>query len=116
MAPKGWLTEAGPYPELGSRWGLEESTSGYAARTRHNVVHSDATVVFGDVTSSGSRLTLRTCTSAGKPCIVNPTPQALQEFVKRHAVVVLNVAGNRESVNPGIAMRVQQVIVEAFNE
>ena len=56
--PKGWLTEAGPRPDLGATYGLEEAeTAAYPERTERNVLASDGTVVFGDARSRGSMLT-----------------------------------------------------------
>ena len=43
--PKGWLTEAGPRPDLGATYGLEEAeTAAYPERTERNVLASDGTV------------------------------------------------------------------------
>ena len=71
--PKGWLTEAGPRPDLGATYGLEEAeTAAYPERTERNVLAADGTVVFGDARSRGSMLTARLCRRHGKPCLMVP--------------------------------------------
>ena len=66
--PKGWLTEAGPRPDLGATYGLEEAeTAAYPERTERNVLASDGTVVFGDARSRGSMLTARLCSGTASP-------------------------------------------------
>ena len=101
-APKGWMTEDGPYPALGHFYGLKEGPPGYPARTRLNVADSDATLLMGNPGSLGSALTCAICTDLNKPCLVNPTPAALMEWLDAHDVGILNVAGNRASKNPTI--------------
>ena len=71
--PKGWLTEAGPRPDLAVTYGLEEAeTAAYPERTERNVLASDGTVVFGDARSRGSMLTASLCQRHGKPCCMVP--------------------------------------------
>lgn len=115
-APKGYRTENGPDPSL-AEFGLEEHSSpGYEGRTKVNVVFADGTAIFGDVSSAGSRLTISLCERFECAYIKNPTPAELREWVQANQIVVLNVAGNRESVSPGIQERVRGIIVEAFGE
>jgi sugar/nucleoside kinase (ribokinase family) len=115
LAPLGFLTEDGPQPELGSRYGLEESSGGYDERTVANARAADATVVFArNPRSDGTRLTLETLKKLRKPCIVNPRPGELRAFLAEHDVRVLNVAGNRESIAPGLAAEVEHLLFEAF--
>jgi hypothetical protein len=114
IAPKGWVTEIGPRPILG-RYGLVQNTvEDYAARTRRNVLESDGTVLFFDNLNNGTRLTLEICHETGKPHIENPSPSELREWVEANAIRVLNVAGNRESVSPGIQEKVHRIVAEAF--
>lgn len=97
-APKGWLTESGPNPELGTKYGLKETGSlSYTTRTLMNVRDSDGTVLFGDMTSVGSAKTILYCDRTGKPWITNPTPERLAEWIRRYRIQELNVAGNRAS-------------------
>ncbi len=113
-APKGWRTDAGPAPWLAD-YGLREAASAdYTVRTRFNVMETDYTLIFGDVSSPGCRLTLRLCRELGKPHYVLPwrsgavAPRAADaDALGHHLHVVdariLNGAGNREKSQPGIA-------------
>jgi hypothetical protein len=97
-AAKGWITEDGPMEELLKSYGLKECPkAGYPARTRLNIQDSDGTVVFGELKSVGSALTVDLCDMMGKPCIVNPTPFMLLKFIGENNIQKLNVAGNRGS-------------------
>lgn len=114
-APKGWRTEDGPKPELGSVYGLVESVSAsYVVRTLQNVQQSDGTVVFGDVTSVGTRQTLQNCRVWEKPHVINPTSDQLRAWIVREQIRVLNVAGNRESTRPGIEREVTAVLMRGL--
>ena len=97
VAPRGWRTDDGPAPWLGTRYGLVEHavSDQYGPRTRENVRLSDATVIFSKGKSPGSALTMRYCGDLGKPFLLNPTVSELQEFILRRGIKVLNVAGNR---------------------
>jgi hypothetical protein len=115
FAPEGFLTEDGPQPELAARYGLEECSGGYDDRTVRNVRAGDATVLFARKPGSdGTRLTLDTLARLRKPHIINPTAAKLRDFLADHDVRVLNVAGNRESVAPGLAAEVEHLLYEAF--
>lgn len=115
-APKGWRTEKGPNIQLGVVYGLIEASSpDYTERTELNVLTSDGTVIFG-INSSGSKQTEEFCNDYRKPCLWIPWPKpgfmGNQEFkfrmwVERNGIHVLNVAGNRESRNPGIGDAVE---------
>lgn len=113
-APKGWRTEDGPAPWLAEYGLVEAESSNYQGRTLTNVRESDASVLFGDIESSGSALTIGCCVATGKPYLCNPDAHSLARWTHIGGWKVLNVAGNRESKNPGIAERVRAVLVEAF--
>jgi len=103
-APPGFGTEKGPDPTL-KDLGLVEGEPDpkiYPKRTRRNVEDSDGTLLMGETNSPGSRLTLRYCVDLRKPWIINPTPSDLKWWLTTYNIEVLNVAGNRESKNPGI--------------
>lgn len=120
--PKGFRTEIGSAPELAERFGLDELASDeYPPRTRYNVVDSDATIIFGRVTEPGSRLTKRMCQDSHKPCLVvedfdDRELRLVGEFIERYKVEVLNIAGNRESGNPGIQKKVRQFLLRALRK
>ena len=114
-APQHFMSERGTCLKLRDEYGLTEGlydSKVYPKRTRQNVEDSDATAIFGNVGSPGTRLTCSLCVELEKPWVVNPTAVDLLEFLEQHNVKVLNVAGNRESVNPGIQARVRNFLVE----
>ena len=84
FVPKGFLTEAGPRPDLAAEYGLEETdTSAYPERTERNVRPADGTVVFGDARSRGSMLTARLCRRHGKPCRTIPLDAAPDQAARQ---------------------------------
>jgi hypothetical protein len=97
MAPRHFRTETGPDERLRA-FGLTEHTSWhYAARTKANVGQSDGTVLFGDITQTGTQKTLQLCQKKNKPYLVNPTASELCNWLTDNQINVLNVAGNRGS-------------------
>lgn len=117
-APAGYRTEVGPAVELlRDTFGLVESESAdYAVRTAANVRDADGTVVFGDITSPGSKRTVAECRTANRPVCINPSPAELAEWIATHHIRVLNVAGNRERTTPGIGLRVLDIMVSALED
>lgn len=129
IAPSGWKTENGPAPWLAD-YGLEESDLGeYIDRTIDNLTIADGTVIFGK-RSPGSNRTEELCRVKRKPCLWIWYPEAywlsfpvsyeqkIEQFhmwLSLHEIKVLNVAGNRESVNPGICSWVQGFLEEALD-
>ena len=125
-APQGWLTEAGPQEELLRRFGLVEGEQpGYDTRTRANVLEADGTVIFGSYATGGSALTARLARNAGKPFfdVAFPKPKGKQdadevaefrEWLAENEIRTLNVAGNRESQNPGLQEFVRKFLIGAL--
>jgi len=106
--PAGRRAEDGSVPE---RYPLRETaSSGYAERTGRNVADSDATLVltFG-TPAGGTALTMQYCERLQRPLLVidGASMSAAQaagqaaRFVRERALIVLNVAGPRESEMPG---------------
>lgn len=94
--PRNYYTDDGPDLSL-IEFGVKESPFfGYPHRTEQNVKDSDATVLFGDLSSPGCRLTIKLCKKHGKPYFENPSPDELFSKIILYGVKVLNVAGNRE--------------------
>ncbi|MBX3431888.1 MAG: putative molybdenum carrier protein [Pirellulales bacterium] len=120
--PLGRLAEDGPLP---ARYRLRETESRhYAERTERNVRESEATVVFAlrrDL-SGGTRLTAESAEREGKPLLVltadecGPLEAAvlLRQFLSRHAVARLNVAGPRASQEPAIGAYVDAALTAAL--
>lgn len=107
--------------------GLRETTSrDYAPRTRLNVEETDGTLIFGTLTSVGTGLTIRRAEAAGKPLFKvmwrngelwphlvrgsGDTRGDLYAWAAIHEIRVLNVAGNRESRQPGIERAVRSFL------
>jgi len=118
--PRGRKAENGV---IGGQYELTETPSDdYAQRTEWNVRDSDGTVVFtlAEEVTGGSLLTIEIARRARKPWVhifpgVNFEPAAgLRRFVQEHGIKILNVAGSRESEEPGIGRWVYQVIEDAF--
>ncbi len=122
MMPLGFRTEVGERPDLAERFNLVECASpNYPPRTRYNVMDSQGTIVFGDVTTPGSRLTKRMCREGSKPCLVieefdEDSKRLAREFLQMYEIAVLNVAGNRESVTPGIQRDVRNFLLSVLGE
>lgn len=115
-APWGFRTERGPNPKLKDLGLLEHKSSDYRGRTRQNVEDADATVIFGNTDSAGSKATIAMVRAAKKPYLLNPTADELRAFLRENNVKVLNVAGNRASHNPEVGGKVQQVLREVYGK
>jgi hypothetical protein len=123
--PKGFLTTAGPAPELAAGYGLKEHSGGYADRTGANVRDADATIRFAaSFQTYGERCTLRWLREHGKPYldvdIATPPPhQEVADWLVANRVRVLNVAGNvgpkgKRAKAAGITAFVTAYLVEVF--
>lgn len=112
-APKGWRTDTGPALWL-DQYGLREHPStSYPPRTRLNIEETDGTLVVGYAGSPGCRLTVAHAEKLDKPLHVvtwtsgDRLPDIQQRvdvfnWLSTNRIVKLNVAGNRESSQPGI--------------
>lgn len=122
-APLGWRTELGSDPGLAD-FGLLEApgNSSYHVRTAWNVRDSDGTLIFGDVRSAGSSLTLDNCLKQKRPFHLeawrpgdrSPDVTAFQAWLAKHDIEVLNVAGNRESRARGIEAAVISLLLRSL--
>lgn len=85
---------------------LEMPSANYSARTRQNVIDSDATLIiyFGEL-EGGTANTVKFCRELDRPCFCLDAQQhtpaqaavLIQDFIADHIVAVLNVAGPRAS-------------------
>lgn len=117
--PEGRLAEDGRIPE---QYPLcELPGAGYSERTRRNVLDSDGTLIVSyGPPQEGTGLTLRCCQEMGKPSTVidagaTPIESAVRElvdFVQRHRVRTLNIAGPRASEEPAIVAYVFEVLTQ----
>ncbi|MCI0747234.1 MAG: putative molybdenum carrier protein [Verrucomicrobia subdivision 3 bacterium] len=123
----GWCP-AGRWAEdatIPMQYRLRETESGDPAeRTEQNVIDSDATVIIARERSlsGGTRLTEKCCEGHNKPLLVllesdgvAEAARQLRTFVSENAVMVLNVAGPRESEAPGLGAFVHRVLGQAFS-
>lgn len=125
-APLGWRAEDGEIPE-GYRVGMVESTSpSYSSRTRLNVQHSDATLVLSLAElrwGGGSATTIAVARRLGRPVrhlLVSSLDSEIgasrvREWLVDHGVRCLNVAGPRESREPGVQLAVRDALVAALS-
>jgi hypothetical protein len=122
--PKGRRSLEGPIPD---RYNLFETPSdGYLQRTEWNVRDSDGTVVFtlAETVTGGSLRTIGFAQKHKKPCLhlsrevglfeYRDRSELLLEFVRGHGIRRLNVAGSRESKEPGIHQWVMEVLERSF--
>jgi hypothetical protein len=120
-APHGWFTEDGPREAQLRDFGLLECPEdGFPARTRRNVADSNGTLLVGKYGSGGSRLTYDVARELSKPLFHISYPERrdrsweFRHWLEENKVVVLNVAGNRESQSPGIAEFTRDFLVRAL--
>jgi len=116
--PRGRRAEDGPIPE---RYPLQETPEArYPQRTGWNVRDSDGTlVIHAGARRGGTALTARVARRSGKPvlCVdldAAPEPAAIAEWIAGQGIVVLNVAGPRESESPGIGARAGRLLERAL--
>jgi len=126
--PKGFLTQSGPRPEWAEQYGLTEHNSAkYPPRTYSNVKDSDATIrIAHNMHSPGEICTLNAIRQYKKPHIdvefgnypIHDAPsvsaETVVEFLEKHDVKVLNVAGNSEKTHTGMAGDVVEFLSKVF--
>lgn len=105
---------------LDARYLLQETEStGYRQRTRRNVSDSDGTLIFnrGELTG-GTLLTQTLARKLGKPCHVvqvgdgagSTLAAAVLHWMSGHDIRRLNIAGPRESKQPGIYRETLEIL------
>jgi hypothetical protein len=125
--PKGRKAEDGRIDE---KYHLVElSSSSYPERTKRNVREGDGTIILSlnDTLSSGSALTLSYAQHTRKPVLRlhnsetgrDSLPQQarrLKDFIESNAIEVLDVAGPRESNEPGVYDFTLQILRQYWQE
>ena len=115
FVPRGRRAEDG---RISDRYNLTELSSiSYVVRTKRNVREGDGTVVFSldPILTGGSALTFEYAGQVRKPKIhihksatdfsdeaFNKEVSRLKDFIQSNRIAVLNVAGPRESSQPGV--------------
>ena len=117
LTPSGWKTEDGSNPNL-ARFGLQQdSSTSYVPRTHKNAAAADVTLWFGNTDSPGYACTSAGCVKAGKPLVVideNTSPDMVRDLILSKGYKTINVAGNRESKNPGLQAKTRDFLLEAL--
>ncbi len=104
--PKGRKAEDGPLTDRYPR--TDTPSAEYAQRTEWNVRDSHGTLVLSrGAPTQGTAFTVEGARRMRKPCLVvdldqAPSPLQIHAWLHQHEIVVLNVAGSRESRCPGI--------------
>jgi hypothetical protein len=128
FVPKGRIAEDGP---IDPTYQLTELTSvAYEDRTRENVLNSDGTVIFSlaEKVIKGTELTLDCAREHNKPVkhihdgetqhnssVLIREAEQLRNFVESYNIEILNVAGSRESEEPGIYQFTLDVLRKFWN-
>lgn len=125
-APKNYMTENGINYDLKKIFCLTEDKTArldYAARTKANIKNSDATLIFGNINSPGSAQTKQICIKEKKIFWhisnndfdkVNILKYDMRKWFILNNIKVLNIAGNRASVNKGIERKVFLFLLEVL--
>jgi hypothetical protein len=116
--PRGRKAEDGTIPAY---FLLRETPSArYAERTEWNVRDSGGTLVLSrGLIRGGTRLTLELARRYGRPCLVvkldgTQDAAAAVKWIREWNIEVLNVAGPRESTNPGIGADARRFVEEVI--
>lgn len=114
----GFKTENGVYKESDTVFGLVDKGYGWVDQTRENVRESDLTLIYADDPESvGTKRTIASCQMYKKPFRMNMPAHSLCDLLNRMNKIlpagkefVINVAGDRESVAPGIEARTERLV------
>jgi len=120
FCPKGIKSEGGTIPE---KYPLTETqTDHYPERTELNVKAGDGTLILiADKADRGTQLTIDLCKRHNKPClVVNLNDEKAHvdviSWLEKNNILVLNIAGNRESISPGIHEKAYRFLLETLND
>jgi Circularly permutated YpsA SLOG family len=116
--PKGRLAEDGPIDRC---YPLNETDSDqYSVRTDLNARDSDGTLIlsFGEL-EGGTKLTEECVLKYGKPLFIVDAGDmsslgGVRGWIQEHDIKVLNIAGPRESLRPGIVYLTSKRYLEAL--
>lgn len=117
--PRGRRAEDGVIP---ARYNQRETESArYHIRTEQNVIDSDATLIIArGRLSGGTGLTVRMAVKHARPYRVvdldrEVNVEEIRQWLRRHRVACLNVAGPRESSARGITKQARGLIEQIFD-
>ena len=99
----------------------ETPKADYLQRTEWNVRDSDATAIISLASqlTGGSLATAKLASDLGKPCLhlsglqdASENARQMADFLRRHEVKILNVAGPRASGEPDVGAFIQSIFGE----
>ena len=109
--PQGRRAEDG---EIAQLYPLRETPSrSYSQRTEWNVRDSDGTLIlYRGILGGGTRLTAELARRYGRPLSMldltgDEDTEKVRQWLQAHAIRILNIAGPRESGEPGIQVQAQ---------
>ena len=118
FCPKGRLAEDGTIPD---QYPLTETSSAeYPERTEQNILRSDGTLIIHSCSlSGGTRYTFEYAKASNKPLfqidLVKPILQdEFRSWLEAHHIETLNIAGPRESQQPGIYHHAIEILAILF--
>ena len=120
FCPKGRKSEDGAIPE---KYPLTETQSdNYPERTELNVKTGDATLILiAGNPDRGTQLTIDLCKRHNKPCLVMDLNDEKERvdiklWIDKNKIGNMNVAGNRESISPGIQEKAYQFLLKTLKD
>lgn len=117
FCPKGRRAEDGRIPD---HYPLTELPSpAYDERTRLNAEQSDGTLIISSLPLTGGTLYTQECVQrAAKPLLImHPETlefEMMRDWLQKHQIHVLNIAGPRESTEPGIYAKTLVLLEAVF--
>ena len=118
--PKGRKAEDGI---ISDKYPLTETESaGYSKRTKLNVIKSDATIIFTRAKPyGGTKLTITLAKKHKKPFLVvylnkKNRSKEIAAWIKNKKINTLNIAGPRESKNPGVYDEAKKALLAVIAE
>ena len=126
IMPYGYRTEFGSKPEYKDLYGMfiTKEYADYKHRTLLNVKNSDYTIIFGKSYSPGTKHTIACASKSKKPYIaIDPYEKQYNMAISAEKLkldndflcaMIVNVAGNRETVSPGIGTLLKQLLDKVF--
>ena len=116
--PRGRMAEDGP---IAARFHLVETEEvEYRFRTERNILDSDGTLVLHRLPiHGGTALTIQLAKKHRRPiCVIDLNqkllPHYIESWLAEHQMMVLNVAGPRESTDPGIGPLAKAFLLDLF--
>jgi len=117
----GFRAEDGRHGDFAQIYGAYQlPTITHTAHLFANVRDSDGTIWFGRTDSLMGRAALETCERLGRPCRIVPLdgepvdPPDVVRWIAGHQIRILNVAGNRESLEPALTERSEGFLRDVF--